>query len=111
MALPCSRPQAHLYFLTAQTQLAGSLLKEGDGTSWKHRALALLFLVPTSPGSPGMYICFPNTISNLSKHLHLCPQGTRFLGPINDPLRRSGVTSLKAREVRDKETYLESLSL
>lgn len=44
--------QAHLHFLTAQAQLAGSLLKEGHGSPCGHRVLGLLCF-PGSPLTPG----------------------------------------------------------
>lgn len=34
---PHTGPQAHLHFLTAQAQLAGSLLKKGHSSPWGHR--------------------------------------------------------------------------
>ena len=46
-------PQAHLHFLTAQAQLAGSLLKEGHSSPWGHREPCCCFCLPTPPMGPG----------------------------------------------------------
>lgn len=93
-SLPCLGPQAHLHFLTAQAQLAGSLLKEGHSSSWRHRvsgAASAYSQLPTSPGSPEkgahpeMGCCLPNTLHIPQRHLHFHPQERRYFWLFSDP--------------------------
>lgn len=71
-APPCSRLQAHLYFLTAQTQLAGSLLQEGDGPSWKHREPSCCFCwYPPAQAAQRCIAVFP-TQFQISQNICIC---------------------------------------
>lgn len=85
-------PQAHLHFLTAQAQLAGSLLKEGHGSPWEH-SLAAASASPHLPRAQAEMGVHPekgadpclNTIPHPSEtSASLSPRKKTFLA--SDPL-------------------------
>lgn len=73
-------PQAHLHFLTAQAQLAGSLLKEGHSSPWGHREPHCFFCLPTPPRHNWWHIQREEQTPGLTqfhipqRHLHSVPK-------------------------------------